>query len=392
MTTTNVADHKCEGCGKAASLRCPTCLKLGLPNSGFFCSQDCFRANWVEHKLKHTAITAENASSLVDAINNAHSTANNQVTNDKKGPYNPFPNYRYTGGLRPCYPLSAPRSVPKHIMRPDYAEDGIPYSENKVRGSSEIKVNSAKEIKAMRKAGIIAREVMNEGLKAIKVGATTDEVDRVVHEAAIERNAYPSPLNYRNFAKSCCTSVNEVICHGVPDQYEIKDGDLVNLDVTTYFNGYHGDLNETVCVGNVDKAGRKLVKTTRECFEKARNICKPGVFYRDLGNVIQKHAQSQGFSVVRSFCGHGINTLFHCAPSVPHYAKNKTVGVMKPGHIFTIEPMINEGVWQDAMWPDNWTAVTADGKRSAQFEQTLLITEHGVETLTGDFWTPVPVV
>ena len=172
------------------------------------------------------------------------------------------------------------------------------------------------------------------------------------------------------------------ICLGIPDQYELQDGDIINLDISVYYDGMHGDLNETYLVGNADSESQKLVKTTRECLDKAIAMCKPGVLYRDLGNVIQKHASENGFSVVRTYCGHGIHSYFHCAPNVPHYAKNKAVGVMKPGHTFTIEPMINAGVWQDEHWPDNWTAVTADGKRSAQFEETLLITEDGCEILT----------
>lgn len=147
------------------------------------------------------------------------------------------------------------------------------------------------------------------------------------------------------FPKSCCTSVNEVICHGIPDKRPLQDGDIVNIDVTVYHRDYHGDLNETLFVGkNVNEKTKKLVNNTWECLEKAIKECvKPGVRYREVGNVIQKHAQSEGFSVVRSYCGHGIHKLFHCAPNVPHYAKNKAVGIMKPGHAFTIEPMISEG-------------------------------------------------
>lgn len=145
-----------------------------------------------------------------------------------------------------------------------------------------------------------------------------------------------------------------------------QDGDIVNLDVTVYHRGYHGDLNETFFVGTPKENVKKLVINTWECLQKAIAEVKPGIKYRDVGNVIQKHAQSEGFSVVRSYCGHGIHKLFHCAPNVPHYAKNKAVGVMKPGNAFTIEPMISEGVWTDQTWPDNWTAVTTDGKLSAQ--------------------------
>jgi len=152
--------------------------------------------------------------------------------------------------------------------------------------------------------------------------------------------------------------------------------------VTCYFGGFHGDVNATYLVGNVDEDARKLVTNAKECLEKAIETVKPGALYRDIGKTIEAHARSAGFSVVRTYCGHGINKLFHCAPNVPHYARNKAIGACKPGHVFTIEPMINEGVWSDKTWPDKWTAATSDGKRSAQFEHTLLVTEDGVEILT----------
>ncbi|KAJ2961924.1 hypothetical protein NQZ79_g2937 [Umbelopsis isabellina] len=336
-------------CGQPAKLQCPTCLKQGISGS-FFCSQDCFKKNWATHKTKHKA--------------------------KEVAPHDPFKNYRYTGALRARYPLSPKRQVPEHIKR------RIPVSEQNVRGSSVIKCLNEEEIAKMRKVCKIAREVLDIGAAAVRPGISTDEIDRIVHEATIERGAYPSPLNYYNFPKSCCTSVNEVICHGIPDQRLLKDGDIVNLDITCYLDGFHGDLNETYLVGNVDEKGRKLVNVARECLQKAIDMAKPGVRYRDFGKVIEDHAKKNGFSVVRTFCGHGIQELFHCAPNVPHYANNKAIGVLKPGHTFTIEPMICEGTWRDELWPDNWTAVTHDGLRSAQFEHTLLVTETGLEILT----------
>jgi methionyl aminopeptidase len=344
----------CVSCSKIAKLKCPTCLKQSLPDS-WFCSQDCFKSNWSEHKKVHTL-----------------------------DPFNPFPNYPFTGSLRPVYPLSPKRHVPDHIQKPDYADhpQGYPLSEMSLRGSTKIKQLSPSEIEKMRAVCRIGRQVLEEGAKAIRVGITTDEIDAIVHQACIERNAYPSPLNYHGFPKSCCTSVNEVICHGIPDRYALKDGDIINLDISVYYQGMHGDLNATYTVGTVDESGQKLIKATRECLDKSIALCKPGMLYRDLGNIIQKHATANGLSVVKTYCGHGIHEYFHCPPSVPHYSKNKAVGEMKVGHTFTIEPMICEGVWQDETWPDNWTAVTRDGKRSAQFEETLLITETGVEILT----------
>ena len=217
--------------------------------------------------------------------------------------------------------------------------------------------------------------------------------------------SYPSPLNYNHFPKSVCTSPNEVICHGIPDQRVLLDGDILNIDVTLYHEGYHGDLNETYYVGEKAKADPdsvRVVEAARECLDEAIKIAKPGVLFREFGNVIEKHAKSKGCSVIRTYCGHGINSIFHCAPSIPHYAKNKAVGELKPGMTFTIEPMIALGKYRDITWPDNWTSTTIDGKRTAQFgklaslkrpgprglaltvitEHTLLVTADGVEILT----------
>ncbi|KAG8183433.1 hypothetical protein JTE90_023189 [Oedothorax gibbosus] len=356
-----ISERKCEtvGCEKLAKLRCPTCIKYDISGS-FFCSQECFKGSWNDHKQ-------------------VHKTAKTVVTQS----FNPWPGYQFSGKLRP-FPVTPKRDVPAHIMRPDYADHpkGASACEEEMGSSSSIKILDKEEIKGVSLASKLAREVLDTVAKAIAVGVTTDELDRVVHEACIARNCYPSPLNYYRFPKSCCTSVNEVICHGIPDLRPLEDGDLLNIDITVYHKGFHGDLNETFFVGNVDEAGKKLVRITYEALMKAIEIVKPGEKYREIGNVIQKHVQAHGFSVVRSYCGHGIHRLFHTTPSVPHYAKNKAIGVMKPGHCFTIEPMISEGAWNDETWPDKWTAVTRDGKRSAQFEQTLLVTETGVEILT----------
>ncbi|KAK3824862.1 MAG: MetAP 1 [Benniella sp.] len=356
----SLSGQTCQGanCSKPASLQCPNCLKLGIPNS-FFCSQDCFKSNWATHKSIHKLVALASG-----------------------GGSNPWPSFKFSGSLRPMYPLSPRRAVPSHIQKPDYADTGIPLSERSIRGSATIQVLPKDDIDQLRKVCKIAREVIDIGVAAVKIGITTDEIDRIIHDATIERGGYPSPLNYNGFPKSCCTSVNEVICHGIPDQRPLKDGDIVNLDVTVYKDGFHADLNETVPVGNVDDDGLRLIKTARECLEKAIALVKPGTLYRDLGNAIESHANSEKFSVVKTYCGHGIHRLFHCAPNIPHYANNKAIGVMKVGHVFTIEPMINEGSWRDEMWPDDWTAVTQDGKRSAQFEQTMVVTETGVEILT----------
>jgi methionyl aminopeptidase len=187
-----------------------------------------------------------------------------------------------------------------------------------------------------------------------------------------------------HFPKSVCTSINETICHGIPDQRPLEDGDIINLDVTLYHGGFHGDLNETYYVGNASSNPDtvRVVETARECLDNTIELIKPGMLFRDPGNVIEKHAKSRDCSVVKSYCGHGVNQLFHCAPNVPHYGKNKAVGAAKPGMCFTIEPMINLGSHRDRTWPDDWTSTTIDGSLSAQFEHTFLVTEDGVEVLT----------
>lgn len=216
----------------------------------------------------------------------------------------------------------------------------------------------------------------------VAVGVTTDEINIAVHDFIVKSGGYPSPLNYNGFRKSICTSVNEVICHGIPDNRPLQDGDIVNLDITVYYKGVHADLNETYGVGTISNASIHLIKTAYRCMDEAMKICKPDTLYRECGNVIGRIAKEEGLSVVRSYCGHGIGEHFHTDPSIAHYAKNKTPGIMKKGNCFTIEPMINMGTWRDNMWADNWTVVTQDGKRSAQFEHTMIITDDGIEVVT----------
>ena len=218
----------------------------------------------------------------------------------------------------------------------------------------------------------------------------SDEIDRIVHDATVERGAYPSPLNYRNFPKSCCTSVNEVICHGIPDDRPLRAGDIVNLDVTCYLDGYHGDCSEMFVVGGeeaADSGAKLLLQATYDCWIKAMDFVKPGNDYKDIGAIIEDHVVERGFATVKSFCGHGIGSVFHTNPNILHYRNQEPAGRMAPGHTFTIEPMICEGGGGYLMWPDDWTATTRDGKRSAQFEHTLLITKDGVEALTGKIET-----
>ncbi|KAH9733155.1 methionine aminopeptidase 1A [Citrus sinensis] len=468
----------CVRCGKPAHLQCPKCMELKLPREGAaFCSQDCFKASWTSHKSVHLKAklsapgTGENSSLVSEGWR--YCIKKGQARTPK------LPHFDWTGTLRP-YPISSKLTVPAYIELPDWALD-------------------------------IAREVLDAAARMIRPGVTTDEIDRVVHEATITAGSDLSNaviVTYEDTpllsiiissqSLAARRSVNEVICHGIPDSRKLEDGDIVNIDVTVYYKGVHGDLNETYFVGNADEASRQLVQCTYECLEKAISIVKPGVRFREIGEVINRHATMSGFSVVKSYCGHGIGELFHCAPNIPHYSRNKAVGVMKVGQTFTIEPMINAGipwtsrevvvavswssgtsmvcgmqlacrtlmstagwdrlgcvltlfsvvgledvveaehqskvagfvwfgssayasghgpwvwfvvaglpqlnlsdcnsllffsqhlksiqfivgVWRDRMWPDGWTAVTADGKRSAQFEHTLLVTETGVEVLT----------
>jgi len=355
----------CVNGNPPSKLECPTCAKLGIAGS-FFCGQECFKAGWKTHKLIHSLATGVGTLSI----------------ESDDGSYNPFPNFPFSGPLRPAYPLSAKRHVPDHIARPEYAEDGVPRSERTASGQPP-RILGTEEQNKMRVVCKAAREILDLAASHVKPGISTDEIDEIVHNATIERGGYPSPLNYRGFPKSVCTSVNEVICHGIPDRRKLREGDIVNIDVSFYRDGLHADLNGTYPVGVVDEDTKKLMRTTRQALDAAIRICKPGALIRDIGKTIEPIARANGCAVVKTFTGHGVNDLFHCPPNIPHYAKNKAVGTMKPGMVFTIEPMLNLGTsWEEIHWPDNWTATTTDGKRSAQFEETLLITESGVEVLT----------
>jgi len=295
------------------------------------------------------------------------------------------PQFNYTGSIRPGV-QSPRRVVPDSITLPSYAKDGRP--KPPLLGPKfpwDVRARSEAEIAAMRIAGRVAREVLDAGGRAIQPGVTTDEVDAVVHEETIKKGGYPSPLNYHGFPKSCCTSVNEVVCHGIPDSTVLSKGDIVNLDVTVYINGVHGDMSEMFIVGgadSIDERGRELVKCTYECLHLAIDQVQVGRPYSELGAFIEKHASEHGFSTVKNFCGHGIGSEFHTTPNVLHYKNDEPNGTMAVGHTFTIEPMICEGIAENVLWPDKWTATTLDGKRSAQFEHTLLITDSGVEILT----------
>ena len=272
--------------------------------------------------------------------------------------------------------LSPTRPVPAEIPRPPYAESGV--AERVV----ESPVQPAEVIERMRRAGRAAAEVLAETAAAIRPGITTDELDAICHQACIDRGGYPSPLNYNGFPKSICTSVNEVICHGIPDDRALVDGDIVNLDVTIFLDGVHGDTNATFPVGEVDEASRHLIEVTRECLERAIAEVRPGVPFNAIGRAIQEHAEGNGFGVVRSFVGHGIGQQFHTDLHVPHYYEPRLTTLMEEGMTFTIEPMITMGAWEHYLWDDGWTAVTVDRRRTAQFEHTLVVTADGADVLT----------
>jgi methionyl aminopeptidase len=272
--------------------------------------------------------------------------------------------------------VSPPRPVPADIPRPAYAATGV-----SVR-RAESHVRSPEVIERMRRAGRAAAEVLQVVGAAVAPGVTTDELDALCHEECIRRGGYPSPLNYGAFPKSLCTSVNEVICHGIPDDRALIDGDIVNLDVTIFLDGVHGDTNATFPVGTIDEGSADLIRVTRECLDRGIAAVSPGRPIRDIGGAIQAHAEAQGYGVVRAFVGHGIGEQFHSDLQIPHYDDPRATTVIEPGMTFTIEPMITMGAWQHQLWDDGWTAVTVDRRRTAQFEHTLLVHDDGAEILT----------
>ncbi len=274
--------------------------------------------------------------------------------------------------------ISPYRPVPAHIARPSYADTG------RVERWDEPRVKSPEIIGRMRHSGKVAAEILRLAGAMVAPGVTTDVIDVYVHDLTIERNAYPSPLNYHGSRKSVCTSVNEVICHGIPDSRALRDGDIINIDVTAYLGGVHGDTNATFFVGDVDPESRKLVQVTEECMWKGIEAVRPDRPVSDIGKAIEDHAKKFRYGVVKAFVGHGIGEQFHTDIQILHYADTRgSTTIMRPGMTFTIEPMINLGTWQHRMWDDDWTAVTADGKRTAQFEHMILVTDDGFDVLTG---------
>ncbi len=272
--------------------------------------------------------------------------------------------------------ISPRRPLPAHIPRPEYVDKDAPTPYT----GSEVK--DAETIEKMRVAGRLAAQALQLVGKHIAPGVTTDELDRIGHEFLCDNDAYPSTLGYKHFPKSLCTSINEVICHGIPDSRVIEDGDIVNIDITAYIGGVHGDTNATFLAGNVDEETRLLVERTEESLRRAIKAVKPGRRINVIGRVIESYAKRFGYGVVRDFTGHGIGTSFHSGLIVPHYDEAYYDTVIETGMTFTIEPMLCLGTHEWNMWDDDWTVVTKDGKPSAQFEHTLLVTDTGAEILT----------
>jgi methionyl aminopeptidase len=268
------------------------------------------------------------------------------------------------------------RPVPPSIPRPEYVDRPAPRREN---GNG---VRTREVIEAMRVAGRIAAQALEEGGKAVKPGNTTEDVDKVVQEFLLDHHAYPSTLGYRGFPKSCCTSLNEVICHGIPDSTLIEDGDICNIDVTAYIDKVHGDTNATFLAGDVSEEARLLVERTREATARAIKAVRPGRQLNVIGRVIESYANRFGYGVVRDFTGHGVGPAFHTAPTVLHYEEPSVTAVIEEGMTFTIEPMITLGTIDYDVWDDGWTVTTKDKKWTAQFEHTIVVTENGAEVIT----------
>jgi methionyl aminopeptidase len=272
--------------------------------------------------------------------------------------------------------LSPQREVPAGIPRPEYVGRKAP------RPFTGSEVKTPEIVERIRVASRIAAQALEEGGRQVKPGVSTDDIDRVVHEFLIDHDAYPSTLGYRGFPKSCCVSLNEVICHGIPDSTVVEDGDIVNIDVTAFIGGVHGDTNATFLAGDVSEEARLLVERTREATLRGIRAVRPGRQLNVVGRVIESYAKRFGYGVVRDFTGHGVGEAFHSGLFVPHYDRPDLETVIETGMTFTIEPMITLGTYRYDTWADGWTVVTADRKWTAQFEHTIVVTDEGAEILT----------
>jgi len=269
------------------------------------------------------------------------------------------------------------RTIPADIVRPEYVGKKTPNEGN------DSNMYTPEEVERVRAAGKVAAGAIVEAAKIAVPGMTTDQIDVLIHEYICDHGAYPSTLDYRGYPKSVCTSLNEVICHGIPDSTVLEDGDILNLDVTAYLDGMHGDTNKTLLVGNVDEESRLLVERTEEALNRAMKAVKPGRQINVIGRVIEKYAARFGYGVVRDYTGHGVGREFHSGLIIPHYDAAPAYDMeIKEGMIFTIEPMLTLGTIEWDLWDDDWTVVTHDRKRTAQFEHTMVVTADGVDVLT----------
>ncbi|XP_042882726.1 methionine aminopeptidase 1D, mitochondrial-like [Penaeus japonicus] len=274
--------------------------------------------------------------------------------------------------------VSEAQPVPSYIACPVYAQTGEP-----AEGPSGPELKAEWQVDSMRESCRLARAVMNTVAENIKSGMTTDDIDILVHNKIIESGAYPSPLNYHGFPKSVCTSVNNIACHGIPDDRKLIDGDIISVDITVFYKGYHGDCCETFIIGEADEAGRHIVDAARKCRDEAIALCGPGVPFAAIGHKVEQVARREKVTVVPCFIGHGIGTYFHGPPDIYH-CYNNYPGTMEAGMTFTVEPIVAQGQEDVLILEDGWTAVMVDNSRAAQFEHTVLITEDGHEILTAE--------
>jgi methionyl aminopeptidase len=271
--------------------------------------------------------------------------------------------------------------------------EDLTYSDDYYGDEGEFIIHKPEDFAAMRKAGRLAAETLDYITPFVKPGVETQELDRLCHEFILDHKAVPAPLGYKGYPKSICTSINHVVCHGIPSEKQLEDGDIINIDVTVILDGWHGDTSRMYYAGDkVSTKARLLVDATYESMMKGIEIVKPGVRLGDIGHAIQSFAEGKRFSVVRDFCGHGIGKIFHMPPSVLHFGRKGSGPVIQAGMFFTVEPMINAGGYQTKVLSDGWTAVTKDRSLSAQFEHTIGVTETGYEifTLSPKGWTKPP--
>lgn len=310
---------------------------------------------------------------------------NPQRTSERSVTINTGKIVKYPGPRRPIdslyqlFPVSPRNPVPTHIEAPPYVSS---HTQPIFEPNAPPPIQTPSEIDTMREACLLAGYIRRFAGNLVRPGITTDEIDRVTHDEIIRLGAYPSPLGYHNFPKSLCSSVNNVVCHGIPDARVLQEGDIINLDITVYFKGFHGDCSATFGVGAISLENEQLIQTTRLSMNEAIALCAPGIPFAAIGNHVQEVADRYKYGTVPSFCGHGIARDFHTAPTIIH-AANNVPGEMQTGMTFTIEPMLNQTIYGDfIVHRDGWTAVNASGDNSAQFEETIVVTDSGAEILT----------